>query len=33
VTRFEVRGHEWDVNATVHGLRYLDLTLHTTEIG
>jgi cytochrome P450 len=30
VTRFEVRGHEWDVNATVHGLRHLDLTLHTT---
>jgi cytochrome P450 len=29
VTRAEVRGHEWDVNATVHGLRHLDVTLHT----
>jgi cytochrome P450 len=30
VERFEIRNHEWDVNATVHGLRSLDLTLHTT---
>ena len=30
VERFEIRSHEWDVNATVHGLRHLDLTLHTT---
>ncbi len=30
VRRFEIRNHEWDINATVHGLRYLDLTLHTT---
>jgi cytochrome P450 len=29
VTRFEIRDHEWDINATVHGLRALDLTLHT----
>jgi cytochrome P450 len=28
VERFELRGHEWDVNATVHGLRHLDLTFH-----
>jgi cytochrome P450 len=30
VDRFEIRNHEWDVNATVHGLRSLDLTLHAT---
>jgi len=30
VQRFEIRDHEWDINSTVHGLRYLDLTLHTT---
>jgi cytochrome P450 len=30
VKRFEIRDHEWDVNATVHGLRSLDVTLHTT---
>jgi cytochrome P450 len=30
VERFEIRNHEWDVNSTVHGLRSLDLTLHTT---
>jgi cytochrome P450 len=30
VRRFEIRDHEWDINATVHGLRALDLTLHTT---
>jgi cytochrome P450 len=30
VERFEVRRHEWDINSTVHGLRSLDLTLHTT---
>ena len=30
VKRFEIRNHEWDVNSTVHGFRYLDLTLHTT---
>ncbi len=30
VRRFEIRDHEWDINATVHGLRSLDLTLHTT---
>ena len=30
VKRFEIRNHEWDINSTVHGLRYLDLTLHTT---
>jgi cytochrome P450 len=29
VDRFEIRDHEWDVNSTVHGLRFLDLTLHT----
>jgi cytochrome P450 len=29
VRRFEIRDHEWDINATVHGLRSLDLTLHT----
>jgi cytochrome P450 len=30
VRRFEIRSHEWDINSTVHGLRYLNLTLHTT---
>jgi cytochrome P450 len=30
VERFEIRRHEWDINATVHGLRHLDLTFHTT---
>jgi cytochrome P450 len=30
VERFEIRDHEWDINATVHGLRHLDLTFHTT---
>jgi len=30
VERFEIRDHEWDINSTVHGLRHLDLTLHTT---
>jgi cytochrome P450 len=30
VERFEIRDHEWDVNATVHGLRFLDMALHTT---
>jgi cytochrome P450 len=30
VTRFELQDHEWDINSTVHGLRYLDATLHTT---
>jgi cytochrome P450 len=30
VRRFEIRTHEWDINSTVHGLRYLNLTLHTT---
>jgi cytochrome P450 len=25
---FEIRDHEWDVNATLHGLRRLDLTIH-----
>jgi cytochrome P450 len=30
VRRFEIRNHEWDINSTVHGLRYLNLTLHTT---
>jgi cytochrome P450 len=30
VTRFEIQDHEWIINSTVHGLRYLNLTLHTT---
>ena len=30
VRRFEIRSHEWDINATVHGFRSLGLTLHTT---
>ena len=30
VKRFEIRNHEWDINSTIHGLRHLDLTLHTT---
>jgi cytochrome P450 len=30
VKRVEMRGHEWDINSTVHGLRHLDVTLHTT---
>ncbi|MFL6287018.1 MAG: cytochrome P450 [Actinomycetes bacterium] len=30
VERFEIRSHEWDVNATVHGLRQLDITIHPT---
>jgi len=30
VERVELRDHEWDVNATVHGFRSLDLTLHST---
>ena len=30
VERCEIRDHEWDINSTVHGLRHLDLTLHTT---
>ena len=28
VERFEVRDHEWEINATIHGLRCLDLTIH-----
>ena len=30
VERFEIQDHEWDINSTVHGLRYLNLTAHTT---
>ncbi len=31
VKRFELRDHEWEINSTVQGLSYLDLTLHATS--
>ena len=30
VKRFEIRDHEWEINSTIQGLSYLDLTLHAT---